>query len=152
MIFTDPASGYLDLQARPLAGPLLSGMRPRCHIRVQLMWMNENELFALLTRAIRKENPDAQYNERDKTFTIRNWSQLQIRAPILLHVTPEALAAACWTDKETAECLWPGSSVQRAGFNLLLVALEEEISEADWRDRGRRLVVTPDGLKAMEDE
>jgi hypothetical protein len=65
--------------------------------------------------------------------------------PVALHVHEKDLAAAVTAHgEECRDVLWPGSTIGTAGFNLLLVHLDEVLAT---RDTAQPLRITSQGLR-----
>lgn len=73
------------------------------------------------------------------------WQEPGIDHPLVLFVRERDLAAAVTAiGEDCREALWPDSSIEAAGFNLLLVHLDEVL---ETRDISKPLRITDQGLE-----
>ena len=76
------------------------------------------------------------------------WCEAGVDHPLVLVVREEDLAAAVTVlGQECRDALWPGSSTEAAGLNLLLVHVDEVVAT---RDTTEPLRITADGLEWPE--
>lgn len=82
--------------------------------------------------------------DRDGAATVC-WQEPDVDHPLVLSVREQGLAATVTAIGEGCrDALWPDSSVEAAGFNLLLVHLDEVVAT---RDTSEPLRITDQGLE-----
>lgn len=97
-----------------------------------------------LVRRLRLDVPSATLDVDRRTTGTVVWRERIVDHPLVLIVREEVLAAAVTTlGEECRDALWPSSSVEAAGFNLLLVHVGEIV---ETRDTSEPLRITADGL------
>jgi hypothetical protein len=101
-----------------------------------------------LVRRMRLEDPNVDIRVgRNGTASIV-WSDPRVDDPLTLLVTEDALEAAVTAlGEDSRDALWPGSTIGAAGFNLLLVHLDEVVGT---RNVSAPLRVTRQGLEWPE--
>lgn len=97
----------------------------------------------VIPRSINWLDGDARWDGAKVTVTkVRG---VALKAPVIITVDERSLAAAIDISAEDRDALWPGSGLADAGFNLLLVHIEELI------DTGRFPIrITESGIETPE--
>jgi hypothetical protein len=105
---------------------------------IELPYLNE------LVRRMRFEDPSLCVEISADASAAVCWQDRHVDHPLTLLVTEQDLETAVTELGESSrDVLWPDSSIQAAGFNLLLVHLEEVLVT---RDTSQPLRVTSEGL------
>jgi hypothetical protein len=101
-----------------------------------------------LVRRLRLVHPDVEARVRGEGATI-GWRDDRLGHPLLLLVGERDLAAAVTSlGEDCRDLLWPDSTTDEAGFDLLLVHVDEVVAT---RDTTAPLRITPAGLEWPED-
>ncbi len=97
-----------------------------------------------LVRRLRMIDPPATLDVDRRTTGTVVWRERIVDHPLVLIVREEDLAAAVTTlGEECRDALWPRSTIEAAGFNLLLVHVDEVVAT---RDTSEPLRVDSSGL------
>ena len=104
----------------------------------------ETPLLMKLIRRIGQDGPDVGAHIGDDGSARIMWRHDDVARPLTLLTTEQDLAEAVTTlGKDCRDELWPESSVEDAGFNLLLVHVDEVVAT---RDTSTPLRVNREGL------
>jgi hypothetical protein len=104
--------------------------------------------LAELVRRMRLDNPTVSIDVGENGAGTVVWQARGLSHPLVLFVRERDLAAAVTTiGEDCRDALWPGGSVEAAGFNLLLVHLDEVVAT---RDTSEPLRITDQGLEWPE--
>jgi hypothetical protein len=108
----------------------------------------ETPYFTELVRRMRLDNATVTFDVDDNGAATVVWQKLDIDHPLVLFVRERDLAAAVTAiGEDCRDELWPGNSIEAAGFNLLLVHLDEVMAT---RDTSGPLRITDQGLEWLE--
>jgi hypothetical protein len=95
-------------------------------------------------RRMRLDNPTVSMDIGTEGAATVVWQQRDVDHPLVLFVRERDLAAAVTSiGADCRDVLWPNSSIEVAGFNLLLVHLDEVVAT---RDTSEPLRITDRGL------
>jgi hypothetical protein len=98
-----------------------------------------------LLRRMRRRHPDAELDVRPGGRAVVEWQPAPEAPPVRLETTETALTRAVGAlGRDSRDALWPGGGIEEAGFDLLLVHLEELL---DTRDGVTTIRVTDDGVE-----
>jgi hypothetical protein len=101
-----------------------------------------------LVRRMRLEDPNVDIRVGENGAASIVWCDPRVDDPLTLLVTEDDLAAAVTAlGEDCRDALWPGSTIGAAGFNLLLVHLDEVVAT---RNVSAPLRVTRQGLEWPE--
>jgi hypothetical protein len=108
----------------------------------------ETPFLTELVRRMRLDNATVTVDiDRNGAGTVR-WQDRDIDHPLILRVRERDLAAAVTAmGEDCRDELWPDSSIEEAGFNLLLAHLDEVVAT---RETSEPLRLTDQGLEWPE--
>jgi hypothetical protein len=108
----------------------------------------ETPYLTQLVRRLRLADPTVSIDIGTNGTATVVWQERDVDHPLVLLVRERDLAAAVTAiGEDCRDELWPNSSIEAAGFNLLLVHLDEVVAT---RDTSEPLRITDQGLEWPE--
>jgi hypothetical protein len=108
----------------------------------------ETPYLTELVRRMRLDNATVSVDISENGAATVVWQERGLDHPLVLFVRERDLTAAVTAlGQDCRDALWPGSSVEAAGFNLLLVHLGEVVAT---RDSSEPLRIADQGLEWPE--